>query len=238
MLKIQFIILGWHYNPISYQEGLVELIKNNPNVDINVYFVCKKEPTQFVKDNFKYKVYDNIGLEWKGYTDGFFDLDLDDDTICFFTHDDIEVLDWNFLPIIIDKLNSGIKLMGNGSNPQFYLDPNAIITPNNTDEPFPYGSKYTWKEVATNKEYFTEPGLCKNLRASFMSMKAKTFRDMKGLEWIADPYDGASGNLLWANISVNLSGYKWTKLYGENSIDFLSNTYAISPYINELERGK
>ena len=238
MLKIQFIVLGWHYKPISYQKGLLELVKNNPSVDIKIYFVCKKEPTQFVKDNFDYKVYDNVGLEWKGYTEGFFDLDLDDDTICFFTHDDIEILDWNFLPIVIEKLNSGFKLMGNGSNPSFYLDPDAIITPNNTEEPFPYGSKYTWKEVATNKEYFTEPGLCANLRASFMSMKAKTFRDMKGLEWIADPYDGASNNLLWANISVNLSGYKWTKLYGKDSIGTLANTYAISPYINELERGK
>ena len=62
--------------------------------------------------------------------------------------------------------------------------------------------------------------------------------DISYRQWLADPYDGASGNLLWANICVNLNGYKWTKLYGAENIDFLSNTYAISPYINELERGK
>jgi hypothetical protein len=235
-MNIQFVILGWHYNPISYQEGLKALMENNENV--NVYFVCKKEPTQYVKDNFKYGIYDNVGLEWKGYTDGFFDLDIDDETVCFFTHDDIEVLDWEFISLVVQALNAEYKLIGNGINPAFMMDPNSIITPNNTDEPFPYGSKYTWKEVAIHKEYFDEVRFCKNLRASFMAMKAKTFRDMKGLEWIKDPYDGKSGNLEWANICCNLNGYKWTKLYGEESIGYLSNTYGISDYIRELERGK
>ena len=63
MLKIQFIVLGWHYNPKSYQEGLLELIKSNPEIDIKVYFVCKKEPPQFIKDNFDYAEYENVGIE-------------------------------------------------------------------------------------------------------------------------------------------------------------------------------
>ena len=240
MLKIQFIILGWHYAPKSYQEGLVDLMKNNNNeeVEFKVYWVCKKEPTQFIKDNFDWKIYKNEGIEWKGYTDGFFDLGLDDDTICFFTHDDIEVKNWMFIPRIIDRLDGKIKLMGNGINPGFHLNPDDIITPGNKDEPFPFGSKYTWKEVAINKEFFTEPGYCKNLRASFMAMKAKTFREMKGLEWLIDPYDGKSENLLWANICCNLNGYKWTKLYGTEAIGYLSWTYEESEYISELERGK
>lgn len=236
MSKIQFIILGWHYQPFSYQQGLKKIMEMNENV--SVYFVCKKEPTDFVKDNFDYGIYDNVGLEWKGYTDGFFDLDLEDETICFFTHDDIEVIDWNFINIVSNALDNGYNLIGNGTNPAYELDPDSIITPNNIEEPFPYGSKYTWKEVAINKEYFTDIGFCKNLRASFMSMKAKTFRNMKGLEWIKDPYDGKSGNLEWANICCNLNGYKWTKLYGEKTIGYLSDTYGISDYIRELERGK
>jgi hypothetical protein len=241
MLKIQFIILGWHFEPIEYQEGLLDLIRYNKydkNVDIKVYWVCKKEPTQFIKDNFDYKVYPNVGLEWKGYTEGFYDLEVDDDTFVFFTHDDINVKDWSFIPIIIERLKGNCKVVGNGWNPCFNLHPDQIITPGNKDEPFPFGSKYTWKEVAINKEFFTTPGFCRNIRASFMAMKANTFRDMKGLEWLADPYNGQSKNLLWANILINLNGYKWTKMFGEENISFLSNTYKTSDFIDEFERGE
>lgn len=241
MLKIQFIILGWHYSPIEYQQELLELIESNKfdnKVEIKVFWVCKKEPPQFIKDNFEYKIYPNEGLEWKGYNEGFNDLDLDDETVVFFTHDDLKIKDWAFVPIIIDRLRAGDKIVGNGANPCFNLDPNAIITPNNVDEPFPFGSKYTWKEVAINKEFYTKPGFCRNVRASFMAMKSGTFKEMKGLEWLIDPYNGASKNLLWANILINLNGYKWTKLFGSNKISFLSGTYKISEFIDELERGE
>src|SRR3989304_7651483 len=102
MLKIQFIILGWHYSPIEYQQELLELIESNKydnKVEIRVFWVCKREPTQFIKDHFEYKIYPNEGLEWKGYTEGFNDLELDDETIVFFTHDDLKIKDWAFVPI-------------------------------------------------------------------------------------------------------------------------------------------
>ena len=243
---IQFIVIGWHYDPIDFYKGLNELKNLNPD-EIKVHWVCRKEPPQFIKDNFSWKMYDNVGLEWKGYTDGFYDLEIDDETVVMFTHDDNQVKNWEFVNIVANNLNNErFKVMGNGVNPGFVLDPNAIISPGNTEEPFPYGSKYTWREIALNKEFFNDDQVlpCSNFRASFVSMKAKTFREMKGLEWIKDPYDGAmkfpngKPDNRWANMCCNLNGYKITKLYGNRSIGFLSNTYKTSPWMDEWERGE
>jgi len=243
-MKIQFIVIGWHYDPKELYIGLKELKDSNPGL-VDVHWVCRKKPPKFIKDNFDWKMYDNVGLEWKGYTDGFYNLDLDDDTIVFFTHDDNFIKDWSFVNIISNILIEGEKkVMGNGRNPGFYLDPNAIISPGNTEEPFPYGSKYKWKEIATHKEFFDDEILpCANFRASFVSMLAKTFKEMKGLEWIKDPYDGAmkfpngKPDNRWANMCCNMNGYKISKLFGIDSIGFLSETYKTSRYMDEWERG-
>mgnify|MGYP003120633400 FL=1 len=48
-MKIQFIIVGWHYHQIEFYEGLKEL--NNNNENINVFWSCHKEPTKYIKDN-------------------------------------------------------------------------------------------------------------------------------------------------------------------------------------------
>ena len=59
-MKIQFIIVGWHYNQDEFYDGLNDL--KNENEFIDVFWTCHKEPTQLVKDNFKYKVFENEGM--------------------------------------------------------------------------------------------------------------------------------------------------------------------------------
>jgi hypothetical protein len=233
-MKIQFIIIGWHYFP-DYINDLIELKTNNDNV--NVFWVCRKEPPQIVKDNFDWKIFDNVGLEWGGYNQGASYLTLDDDDVIFFTHDDIIIKDWNFLNICLSNL-SQFNIIGNGLNYGFNLDPNAIITPNNTEEVIPYGSINTWLDVATTKELFDIPLHCKTIRGSFICTTYSSFKRINGFDYIIDPYDGKMVDLQWANIMVNLNGYKYTRVFGHNKIGYLSNTYADSDFIYELERGK
>ena len=59
-MKIQFIIIGWHYFP-DYINDLIELKNSNDN--INVFWVCRKDPPQIIKDNFDWKLFDNIVLK-------------------------------------------------------------------------------------------------------------------------------------------------------------------------------
>ena len=39
-------------------------------------------------------------------------LIIEDDTVCFFLHDDLIIKDWNFIPICLEKLNT-FKVVGN-----------------------------------------------------------------------------------------------------------------------------
>ena len=85
-MKIQFIICGWWYDEFDGRKGVTDFIDGlielqNRNEFVDVFWSCHKEPTKLVKDNFKYKVFENIGLEWGAYNKAFNYLDLDDDTI-------------------------------------------------------------------------------------------------------------------------------------------------------------
>ena len=64
-MKIQFIIAGWYYNQDSLINGLIEL--NKTNKEVNVFYACHKEPTEYVKDNFDWKLFDNVGEEIVAY---------------------------------------------------------------------------------------------------------------------------------------------------------------------------
>ena len=67
-MKIQFIICGWWYDEFDgrkgitdFIDGLIELQKDNEFID--VFWSCHKQPTQLVKDNFKYNL---KTLDWNG----------------------------------------------------------------------------------------------------------------------------------------------------------------------------
>ena len=81
-MKIQFIVTGWHFSQDSLIDGLHELDKDNDSVD--VFWSCHREPTQNIKDKFKWKVFHNGGEECGAYDQAIDYLKLESDTICFF----------------------------------------------------------------------------------------------------------------------------------------------------------
>ena len=126
-MKIQFIIVGWHFEAFpEFIDGLLELQNTNSEF-INIFWSCHKEPSQRIKDNFQYKVFPNLGLEDGAYQQALDYLNLDDDTILFLMHDDIIVKDWNFINICINALQTGMAFVGNGMNYPAIFDPNEIV---------------------------------------------------------------------------------------------------------------
>jgi len=60
-MKIWFIVCGWYYNKIDeFYNPLKQLELENES--INVFWSCHREPTDYVKKNFKYK-----NREFKSY---------------------------------------------------------------------------------------------------------------------------------------------------------------------------
>ena len=75
-MKIQFIVVGWHYNQSEFYESLSEVEQTNESVD--VFWTCHKEPPQEIKDSFDWKLFDNLGEEFIAYQQAVDYLDLDD----------------------------------------------------------------------------------------------------------------------------------------------------------------
>ena len=104
-MKIQFVIVGWHFDTSvagdNYINGLIELQYNNKA--INVFWVCHREPSQKIKDNFEWKLFPN-GEEFVAYEQFYQYKELDDNTLCFFTHDDIIIKNWEFINICADLI--------------------------------------------------------------------------------------------------------------------------------------
>ena len=99
-MKIQFIIVGWHFDAFpDFIDQLIDLNKNNDIVDI--FWSCHKEPTNKVKENFNYKIFPNLGLEDGAYQQALDYLDIPDDTVLFLMHDDLVVKDWSFINICL-----------------------------------------------------------------------------------------------------------------------------------------
>ena len=78
-MKIQFIVVGWHYSYDDLIDGLIEL--KNDNDMVNVFWSCHKEPTDVIKENFDWKLFDNLGLEDGAYQQALDYLKPDDDVI-------------------------------------------------------------------------------------------------------------------------------------------------------------
>ena len=97
-MKIQFIICGWHMNRESLIDGLYELQKQNKDT-VDVFWSCHKEPTDEIKEKFNYKVFYNGGEEYGAYQQAVEYLNLEDDTICFFLHDDLVLKSLDFIKI-------------------------------------------------------------------------------------------------------------------------------------------
>ena len=68
-MRIKVIICGWWYDKFDHRENLTEFIEglislNENNNNIDIFWACHKEPIDLVKNNFEWKLYENVGLEW------------------------------------------------------------------------------------------------------------------------------------------------------------------------------
>ncbi len=246
-MKIQFIICGWWYDEFDkrkgmtdFIDGLIELQKGNDFID--VFWSCHKEPIQLVKDNFKYKVFENIGLEWGAYNKAFNHLDLDDDTIVFCIQDDMVIKDWSFVNACVEHINNGIKIIGNGFNYPMLFQPQLEARLSYWLKTKDKWIDYVRKE---NQHMFDRDVESLSIRGSFMCTRYDHIKEINGFEYVNKSLtygvkeDGKEFLLTdpYGNTSLYLNAYKFTKYFGVNKMKWLSNEYRRSPYMIECGRG-
>jgi len=228
-MKIQFIIVGWHFE--NFPELISDLIELDKNEGVDIFWSCHREPCDRVKENFAYRVFPNLGLEDGAYQQALEYLDLSDDTILFLMHDDLEVKDWNFINECIGRLQQGHAFIGNGINYPVVLDPQEEV-----------GGKKVIDYIKEDAKYlFDAPMQSLTLRESFICTLRKYMRDIHDFEVIwEEPKPDENGNYhigAIGNLQQSILGYKITKKYG-NRVSYLSNTYQDSDYLYEYARGK
>ena len=249
-MKIQFIVTGWHFNQYSLIDGLYELKKDNK--DIDVFWSCHREPTEDIKNKFEWKLFHNGGEECGAYDQAISHLDIDNDTICFFMHDDIIIKDWNFINLCLEKLQR-YKVIGNCRDYSDNFDPFKIQKIGITEE---FDNKMFKDYVKPENQYlFDSKMFIFKVRPSFICMKYSDVKSMGGFEpreealipplvekdeWNdkGEPhYRGARGLGAFGNLFPALVCYKMNKILGTENITYLSDRYLDSDYIYEMGRG-
>jgi hypothetical protein len=250
-MKIQFILTGWHYNQIDTYKNFKQLIDGNDS--INVFWSCHNEPIDYIKENFDYKVFFNGAEECGAYDQAVEYLDLDDDTLCFFLHDDLIVKDWEFINICLEKISQGYKVIGNGRDYPDNFNP-FDTTEIGISEEFDNATfrDYVKKD---NQHMFDMQMPIVKVRPSFICMKYGDVKSIGGFEprqeayispltekdeWCDtnEPhYRGTKGLGSFGNLFPALVCYKMNKVFGHERITWLSDTYVDSKYIYECQRG-
>lgn len=239
-------------NQDTVLNGFNTLQEYNPD-SIQVFWSCHKEPTDFIKENFDYKVFPNGGEEYGAYEQAINYLDIDDEDICFFMHDDLVIKDFSFIKIIIHMINKeGFKICGNGAN--------YLVQGYNHNKVIDVGIKEEFDGMRAvdyvkeeNKHIFDKPiEQLISVRPSFLAMKYKTVKEIGGFEPRYDAYvaadlvneetgeygyRGGKGLSSWGNEFPNLNNYKYNRLFDYNQIGFLSEKYLHSFWIHECARG-
>ncbi len=231
-MKIQFIIVGWHFDAFpEFIDGLIQLKKLNPNV--NIFWTCHREPSQIIKDNFDFKVFPNLGLEDGAYQQALDFLHLHDDTVLFLMHDDLIVKDWGFIPVCLNLLKERYAFIGNGINYGTSLNP--VDIPNGRDKRF---IDYVKPEA---KHLFGKAENIHTVRESFICTIYGYLKSIFEFEVIwEEPVADKDGKFHIGgigNLQQTLLGYKMSKVY-PGRITYLSSTYQDSEYLYECARGK
>ena len=247
-MKIQFIICGWHMNRRSLIDGLYDLKEQNKGA-VDVFWSCHKEPTDEIKEKFDHKLFFNGGEEYGAYQQAVEHLNLDDDTICFFLHDDLVLKSFDFIPLCIEALKN-YKVIGNCLNyGENSYDPNKVIEIGIKEE-FDNKSRVDYV-MDKNKHFFNKGAIpLKTVRPSFVCMKYSSVKEIGGFEPRVEAYDyprkneegtyvyrGNKGMSSWGNEFPQLNNYKFNVVFGPEKIGYLSKTYLDSEYIYECARG-
>jgi len=245
-MKIQFIVCGWWYdewdgkkNQTEFIDALYELKEENK--DLDVMWTCHKKPPKIITEKFDYKEYENIGLEWGAYDKVLNDMDLDDDTFLFFIQDDMVIHDWSFINVCITHFHQypTTKIIGNGWNYPWEIDPleEARLS-------YWLKTNDTWKDYAKpeNQHLFKEKLNCWSMRGSFFASKMGYIREVGGFDYVNYPLitmpDGNDSRDPNGNTSEYLNGYKFTKVFGQRGMKYLSDQYRFSKYMTECGAGQ
>ena len=245
-MKIQFIVTGWHYNQKDTIKALYDL--KEMNEDIDVFWSCHREPPNSISDYFDYEVFFNGGEECGAYDQAVDHLDLEDDIICFFLHDDLIIKDFGFIEICVNALEIGYNVVGNGRDYGDYFDPFKKTEIGITEElDGAYFKDYVKEE---NQHMFDKKIPIVKVRPSFICMTAGSVKEMGGFEPRIEAYDyprkneegtyvyrGNKGMSSWGNEFPQLNNYKFNVAFGQDKITYLSDTYLDSEYIYECARG-
>ena len=208
-----------------------------------MYWACHKDPIDLVKNNFEWKLYENVGLEWGVYNKAFNDLSLNDNDYVFCIQDDMVILDWGFIEVCQMHLaNDKIKIIGNGFNYPYEMHPDQ-------EARLSYWLKTNdrWVDYVRpeNQHMFDQPVNCLSIRGSFLATRYKHIKLINGFEYVDKPLeygkkdDGTEFLLIdpFGNTSLYLNAYKFTKYFGPESFKWLSNTYRKSKWMTECGRG-
>ena len=168
-------------------------------------------------------------------------MDLDDDTFLFFIQDDMVVHDWSFINVCIDHFNQfpTTKVIGNGWNYPWDINPLE-------EARLSYWLKngYNWRDYAKeeNKHLFEEPLQCWSMRGSFFASKMGYIKEVGGFDYVNFPLiempDGSDSRDPNGNTSEYLNGYKFTKVFGQQGMKYLSDQYRFSKYMTECGAGQ
>jgi len=215
--QIAFCITGWHYPNTLYID-----IKNIPNVDI--FIISHKSRSEvpaaifesFPKESILFKP--NYGYDW-GCFQQFLETNIwKSYEYIFFMHDDIQILNANFVEPCIQLLNGGYSIVGNGRPFDKRDWPRTHLK---------YYAHSIWKPLSTSFEHDI-------VRGSFFVTKRESLEKMGSFEVFWDKFRLAIG---FGNYSLIASCGKFSDLFGQNAYAYLSNDYKSSNYIIELERG-
>tara|TARA_E500000318_G_C3545090_1_gene206298 strand:+ start:262 stop:1059 length:798 start_codon:yes stop_codon:yes gene_type:complete len=235
-------------NRRSLIDGLYDLKNQNKGV-VDVFWSCHKEPTDEIKEKFDHKLFFNGGEEYGAYQQAVEHLKLDDDTICFFLHDDLVLKSFDFIPLCIEGLKNH-KVIGNCMNyGENSYDPNKVIEIGIKEE---FDNKSRLDYVMDKNKHFFDRGAIplKTVRPSFVCMKYSSVKEIGGFEPRVEAYDyprkneegtyvyrGNKGMSSWGNEFPQLNNYKFNVAFGQDKITYLSDTYLDSEYIYECARG-
>jgi len=250
-VKIQFIVTGWHFNRTETNNALKELKDMNDFID--VFWSCHREPPKEIADNFDYKVFFNGGEECGAFDQAIDYLNLDENTVCFFLHDDLIIKDMGFIQLCLDKLDEGYLVVGNGRDYSDNFDP-FKKTKIGIKEEFD-GAEFKDYVKDENQWMFDRILPMVKVRPSFICMRYRDVKKIGGFEPrqeayeppITEPdewcpkggphYRGTKGLGSFGNLFPALVCYKMNKILGTERITWLSDTYVDSDYIYECQRG-
>ncbi|HIH31567.1 TPA: methyltransferase domain-containing protein [Candidatus Woesearchaeota archaeon] len=231
MKKYLIIIAGWHYSDSNcdFYEKIQKLSENFNNVDI---FIAShrslsnidKKALKIIKKikNCKIYAFQNIGYDWGAFSqaiDYIKKTELSYEYI-FFMHDDIEIININFLDIFSQFIEKEKIVMAGNSE-------NQILHSFQKTHPhiIEWAKQSEWGVKINSKRWST-------IRGSFFATKKEVFDRIKKI-----PFKKGS-DVRFGNWSLIIFCGLVSDIFGENSTKSISKTYLVSPYIVEYERGK